>query len=52
MAALPTMAKIMIIQSLACYEPPSRIVELVKQDFGIIVTRQQISAYNDLLPVD
>ncbi|AUV30047.1 DUF2280 domain-containing protein [Escherichia coli] len=46
MAALPTMAKVMIIQSLACYEPPSRIVELVKQDFGIVVTRQQISAYN------
>jgi hypothetical protein len=38
MAALPTMAKVMIIQSLACYEPPSRIVELVKQDFGIVVT--------------
>lgn len=46
MAALPTMAKIMIVQGLACYEAPSRIAALVKQDFGIIVTRQQISAYN------
>lgn len=46
MAALPAGAKVLIIKSLACYESPTKIVELVKQEFNVVVTRQQISAYN------
>lgn len=46
MAALPAGAKVLIVRSLACYESPTAIVELVKQEFNIVVTRQQISAYN------
>nr|WP_148226873.1 DUF2280 domain-containing protein [Dickeya zeae] len=32
MAALPTEVKAFIVQSLACYESPAKIIELVKED--------------------
>ncbi|MBN3239589.1 DUF2280 domain-containing protein [Pectobacterium versatile] len=46
MAKLSTDAKAFIVQALACYETPSKVVELVKEEFGLNVTRQQVSAYD------
>lgn len=46
MAALPNEVKAFIVQSLACFETPTKIVELVKEEFNLVVTRQQISAYD------
>lgn len=46
MAALPTEVKAFIVQSLACFEPPTKVIELVKQEFGVEVSRQQVSQYS------
>lgn len=46
MAALSTEIKAFIVQHLACFEPPSMVVERVKQEFGVITTRQQIELYD------
>lgn len=45
MAKLPAEIKAFIVQALACFEPPSRVVEMVKVEFGITITRQRVSAY-------
>ncbi|WP_105693523.1 DUF2280 domain-containing protein [Cronobacter dublinensis] len=45
MAALSTEVKSFIVQSLACYEPPTKVIELVKAEFNVEVSRQQISQY-------
>ena len=46
MAALRAEVKAFIIQRLACFESPSVVVEAVKQEFGIEVTRMTV-AIND-----
>ncbi|EPQ7144240.1 hypothetical protein ASU91_18050 [Enterobacter hormaechei subsp. steigerwaltii] len=46
MAALSTEVKAFIVQSLACFEPPTKVIELVKQEFGVEVSRQQVSQYS------
>nr|WP_154325052.1 DUF2280 domain-containing protein [Pantoea sp. 201603H] len=46
MAALSTEVKAFIVQSLACYETPAKVIELVKENFKVTVTRQQVSAYD------
>ncbi|MFJ5452959.1 DUF2280 domain-containing protein [Pectobacterium jejuense] len=46
MAALSTEVKAFIVQSLACYESTSKIIVLVKEEFNLVVTRQQVSAYD------
>lgn len=46
MAALSTEVKAFIVQSLACYETPAKVIELVKENFKATVTRQQVSAYD------
>ncbi|BBR04677.1 MULTISPECIES: DUF2280 domain-containing protein [Klebsiella pneumoniae complex] len=46
MAALSTEVKAFIVQSLACFEKPARVIELVKAEFGIVVSRQQVSQYS------
>lgn len=46
MAALSTEVKAFIVQSLACYETPARVIDLVKENFKVTVTRQQVSAYD------
>ena len=46
MAALSTEVKSFIVQSLACFEPPSKVVELVKAEFNVQVSRQQVSQYS------
>lgn len=46
MATLSTEVKNFIVQSLACYETPAKVIELVKENFKVTVTRQQVSAYD------
>lgn len=46
MAALSTEVKAFIIQSLACYETPAKVIELVKEEFKLTISRQQVSAYD------
>lgn len=46
MAALSTEVKAFIVQSLACFEPPTKVIDLVKQEFGVDVSRQQVSQYS------
>ncbi|AUU90255.1 hypothetical protein C2U55_14795 [Enterobacteriaceae bacterium ENNIH3] len=46
MAALSTEVKAFIVQSLACYESPAKVIELVKVEFGVTVSRQQVSQYS------
>jgi len=45
-AALSTEVKAFIVQSLACYDTPAKVIELVKENFRVTVTRQQVSAYD------
>ncbi|WP_354690903.1 DUF2280 domain-containing protein [Phytobacter sp. RSE-02] len=42
MAALKPETKAFIVQSVACYDTPSQVVEAVLKEFGIQVTRQQV----------
>ncbi|WP_337049372.1 DUF2280 domain-containing protein [Serratia fonticola] len=46
MATLSAEVKAFIVQSLTCYETPSMVVEFVKQEFGVITTKQQIELYD------
>ncbi|WP_315707411.1 DUF2280 domain-containing protein [Brenneria uluponensis] len=46
MAALSTEVKSFIVQALACFESPSKVIELVNVEYNIKVTRQQVSQYN------
>lgn len=46
MAALSTEVKAFIVQSLACFEPPTKVIDLVKAEFGVAVSRQQVSQYS------
>ena len=46
MAALSTEVKAFIVQSLACFEPPTKVIDLVKAEFGVQVSRQQVSQYS------
>ena len=40
MATLKGEVKAFIVQSLACFDTPSQVVELVKKEFGLSITRQ------------
>ncbi|AOA58205.1 DUF2280 domain-containing protein [Acinetobacter larvae] len=46
MAALKEPVKIFIVQSLACFDTPQQVVEAVKQEYGIEITRQQVALYD------
>ena len=46
MATLNNKVKAYIVQGLATYMTPSEVMDAVKQEFGIEVTRQQVSSYN------
>lgn len=46
MAALKEPVKIFIIQSLACRDTPQDVVESVKQEFDLVITRSQCQAYD------
>lgn len=46
MAALKPEVKAFIIQSLACFDTPSQVVESVKKEFGLTISRQQAEAHD------
>ncbi|MBQ4781257.1 DUF2280 domain-containing protein [Pectobacterium versatile] len=46
MAALKGHVKSFIVQSLACFDTPSQVVESVKKEFGIAITRQQVESHD------
>jgi hypothetical protein len=35
-----------IVQGLACYDSPSQVVAAVKEEFGIVITRQRVQGYD------
>lgn len=50
MATLREPIKIFIVQSLACFDTPQQVADAVKQEFGIEIERQQVSAYDPTKP--
>lgn len=46
MAALKGEVKAFIVQSLACFDTPSQVVESVKIEFGLSITRQQVESHD------
>lgn len=46
MAALPDNIKAYIVQALACYDKPTQVVESVKQEYDVVITRQQVETYD------
>ena len=46
MAALKGEVKAFIVQSLACFDTPSQVVESVKKEFGRSITRQQVESHD------
>ena len=46
MAVLNSDLKSFIVQALACFDTPSQVVEVVKNDFGVIVSRQQVESHD------
>jgi hypothetical protein len=46
MAALTDEQKVFIVRALASYDRPKQVVEAVKQEFSLVVTPQQLQAYN------
>lgn len=46
MAKLGDEVKVHIVQALACFDTPSQVVESVKDEFDIVVTRQQVQTYD------
>ncbi len=43
---LDTETKIFIVQSLACFDRPSKVVKAAKEEFGVVVTRQAVHWYD------
>ncbi len=46
MARLDDSIKTRIVQALACYDPPAQVVAAVKDEFDVVVTRQQVQCYD------
>lgn len=46
MAALNDDVKRFIVRALACFDTPSQVVEAVKQEYRISVSRQQVECYD------
>lgn len=46
MATLKGEVKAFIVQSLACFDTPSQVVELVKKEFSLSITRQQVESHD------
>jgi hypothetical protein len=46
MATLKEPVKIYIVQALACRDTPQEVADMVKQEFGIQIERQQVAAYD------
>jgi hypothetical protein len=45
-AELSSEVKIFIIQSLACFDRPSKVMKAVKEEFDLVVTRQAVHWYD------
>lgn len=46
MPALDTHVKTFIVQQLACFDTPSTVVEAVKNEFGVTVSRQTVESHD------
>lgn len=46
MAKLDDRVKMHIVQALACFDTPTQVVESVKDEFDLVVTRQQVQTYD------
>lgn len=46
MAALTDPIRVFIVQNLACFDAPQRIVEKVKEEFEVTVARSQVQQYD------
>lgn len=46
MAALKNEVKTFIVQALACYDAPTEVATAVKEEFGLVVSKQQCESYN------
>lgn len=46
MAALKDDVKAFIVQALACFDKPTQVVALVKEEFKLDVSRQQVETYD------
>ena len=46
MAKLTDPMKLFITQALACFDTPTQVSEAVKEEFGVVVGRPQIQAYD------
>jgi hypothetical protein len=45
-AALADDVKRFIVQALACYDTPSQVADAVKEEFGLVIGRQQVQLYD------
>jgi hypothetical protein len=46
MAVLKNEVKSFIVQALACFDTPSQVVEAVKVEYGLVVSRQQVETHD------
>lgn len=46
MAVLKNEVKSFIVQALACFDTPSQVVEAVKNEYGLVVSRQQVETHD------
>lgn len=46
MAKLTEAVQRFIVQALACYDTPTQVADSVKEEFGLELTRQQVSTYD------
>ncbi|MBM1191541.1 DUF2280 domain-containing protein [Pseudomonas weihenstephanensis] len=46
MAVLKNEVKSFIVQALACFDTPSQVVEAVKSEYGVVVSRQQVETHD------
>lgn len=46
MATLTAEIKASIVQALACFDPPSKVAEAVRDKFGVVVSRQSVETYD------
>ena len=46
MAALKNEVKSFIVQALACFDTPSQVAEAVKNEFGVVLSRQQVETHD------
>ena len=46
MAALKSEVKSFIVQALACFDTPSQVAEAVKNEFGVVLSRQQVETHD------